>query len=224
MFHFSVDGKTVSVFPSAEPGAPVIYLNTSPGEDRQVFQAMHRSGCPEFTLAAISDLDWNCDLVPWDHPPVFRNTLPFTGGADRYLDLLTGSILPEAEKRLSGPPRWRGIAGYSLAGLFAVYSICQTDVFTRVGCISGSLWFPGIKEYLFSHGIKARPECMYFSLGSKENKSRNPVLNCVRQNTQEIQAFFQRKGIDTAFELNPGNHYNLATQRTCAGIRWLLSR
>lgn len=37
-----------------------------------------------------------------------------------------------------------GIAGYSLAGLFALYALYKTDVFTRVASMSGSLWFPGI--------------------------------------------------------------------------------
>ncbi len=76
--------------------------------------------------------------------------------------------MPEAEKELPGPPAWRGIAGYSLAGLFALYAICQTDVFSRVGCMSGSLWFPGFKEYVFSHEPKRWADCIYFSLGDRE--------------------------------------------------------
>ena len=90
--------------------------------------------------------------------------------------------------------------------------------------MSGSLWFPGMKEYIFSHEPKSRPEHMYFSLGDKESKTRNSVLRSVRQNTEEIQAFYQSRGIDTVFELNPGNHYNHAAERTAAGIVWLLTR
>ena len=78
--------------------------------------------------------------------------------------------------------------------------------------MSGSLWFPGMKEYIFSHKPKRQPDCMYFSLGDKENKTRNPVLRNVRQNTEETQAFYQDKGIDTVFQLNPGNHYDHAAE------------
>ena len=46
---------------------------------------------------------------------------------------------------------------------------------------------------------------MYFSLGDKERKTRNPVPRSVRQNTEEIQAFYQDKGIETVFQLSPGN-------------------
>jgi predicted alpha/beta superfamily hydrolase len=133
-------------------------------------------------------------------------------------------IMPEAEKELPGPPAWRGIAGYSLAGLFALYAICQTDVFSRVGCMSGSLWFPGFKEYVFSHEPKRWADCIYFSLGDREAKTRNPVLKTVQENTEAIHAHFLAQGIDTVFQLNPGNHFVQGIERTVAGIRWLLGR
>lgn len=221
---FTIYGKAVDVFLATEPGTPIIYLNTFSSEGQEVFEAVQATGCPSFTLVTIGDLDWNHDMVPWDSPPAFKNAEPCTGGADDYLRLLAEEIIPTAEKEIAGVPCWRGIAGYSLAGLFALYAIYQTDLFSRVGSMSGSLWFPGMKEYIFSHETKCRPDCMYFSLGDKESKTRNPVLRNVRQNTEEIHAFYRGKGIDTAFQLNPGNHYNQAVERTAAGLCWLLSR
>lgn len=221
---FTINGKTVDVFLASEPGTPIIYLNTFSGEGQKVYEAAQAANCPPFALVAISDLDWNHDMVPWDSPPAFKNAEPCTGGADDYLRLLTEAIIPTAEREISGVPRWRGIAGYSLAGLFALYAIYQTNLFSRVGSMSGSLWFPGMKEYIFSHELKRCPDCMYFSLGDKESKTRNPVLRSVRQDTEEIKAFYQSKGIDTVFQLTPGNHYNHAVERTAAGICWLLSR
>lgn len=224
MYTHRIGGKTLGLFPSTESGAPIIYLNTFSDEGKKVYEAAQATGCPPFTLVAISDLDWNHDMVPWDSPPAFKHAEPCTGGADDYLRLLTEEIIPTAEKEIPGVPSWRGIAGYSLAGLFALYAIYQTDLFSRVGSMSGSLWFPGMKEYIFSHESKRRPDCMYFSLGDKESKTRNLVLRSVRQNTEEIQAFYQARGIDTVFQLNPGNHYDHASERTAAGIVWLLNR
>lgn len=209
-----IDSKTVSVFPSFEPETPIIYLNTFSDEGQKVYEAAQAAGCPPFTLVAISDLDWNHDMVPWNSPPAFKNAEPCTGGADDYLRLLTEEIIPTAEKESNGVPRWRGIAGYSLAGLFALYAIYQTDLFSRVGSMSGSLWFHGMKEYIFSQEAKRLPDCMYFSLGDKESKTRNSVLQSVRQNTEELQPFYQGKGINRVFQLNPGNHYNHAVERT----------
>ena len=221
---FTTDNKTISIFPCSESESPVIYLNTFSDEGQKVYGAAQATGCPPFTLVAISNLDWNHDMVPWDGPSSFKNAEPCTGGADDYLRLLTEEIIPIAEKEIGGVPCWRGIAGYSLAGLFALYAIYQTDLFSHVGSMSGSLWYSGMKEYIFSHEPKRRPDCIYFSLGDKESKTRNPVLRSVRQNTEEIQAFYQAKGIDTVFQLNPGNHYDHAVERTAAGLCWLLSR
>ena len=224
MHTFTTDNKTISIFPCSESESPVIYLNTFLDEGQKVYEAAQAAGCPPFTLVAISDLEWNHDMVPWDSPPAFKNAEPCTGGADEYLRLLTEEIIPATERELPRPPRWRGIAGYSLAGLFALYAICQTDLFSRVGSMSGSLWFPSVKEYIFSHEPKRWPDCMYFSLGDKESKTQNPILKSVQQNTEEIHAFYQSKSIDTVLQQNPGNHYNHAVERTAAGLCWLLSR
>ncbi len=224
MYTFMAGGKTVSVFPSDAPGAPVLCLNTFPDEGQRVLQAAQQAGCPPFTLVAVSGLEWNRDMAPWDSPAIFKNAAPCTGGADDYLRLLVETILPEAESKIHGTPRWRGIVGYSLAGLFAVYAVYRTDVFSRVASVSGSLWFPGMKEYAFSHAFKRQADCAYFSLGDREHKARSPVLQSVRQNTQEIQTLWQEKQIQTVFRLNPGNHYSHGTERTAAGIQWLLEQ
>ena len=184
MYTLSIKCKIISIFPSLEVNVPVIYLNTFSNEGQKVFEAAQAAGCPPFTLVAISDLDWNHDMVPWDSPPDFKSAEPCTGGADDYLRLLIDEIIPAAEKAIDEVPCWRGIAGYSLAGLFALYAIYQTDLFSRMGSMSGSLWFPRMKDYIFSYEPKRWPDCMYFSLGDKESKTRNPVLRNVRQNTE----------------------------------------
>lgn len=134
-------------------------------------------------------------MAPWVGPEAFKNGKPFSGGADDYLRLLVEEILPKAEKQLSSPPALRGIIGYSLAGLFGLYTIYQTDVFSRVGCMSGSLWFPGFKEYIFSRSPKRRLDCMYFSLGNKEAKPRCSCWMCRRKSYDEPQVRDKRAAI-----------------------------
>ncbi len=222
MISFALGQKKIQIFPSTLPDRPVIYLNTYGPEGEEVCQALDRLDCPEFTLVAVSGLDWNHDMAPWEIPPISKNDTPCTGGADDFLQQLLGQILPQAEQQVLGIPPWRGIAGYSLGGLFAVYALCRTEVFSRAASISGSLWFPGIQEYLFSHPFKTKPRRLYFSLGSQEAKTRNPYLKMVQQNTQEIYRYYLSQGIHTVFALNPGNHFVHAVERTAAGIRWIL--
>ena len=160
---------------------------------------------------------------PVDIPPLSKKSTPCTGGADDYLRLLTEEIMPRAEKMADGVS-WRGLAGYSLAGLFTVYSLYRTDLFSRIASVSGSLWFPGLMDYITSHEMKRLPDCVYFSLGDLERRTRNPCLKTVQESTERIRSFYAGHGIDTFFRLNPGNHFKNADQRTAAGISWILNR
>ena len=111
MHTFTTDNKTISIFPCSESESPVIYLNTFLDEGQKVYEAAQAAGCPPFTLVAISDLEWNHDMVPWDSPPAFKNAEPCTGGADEYLRLLTEEIIPATERELPRPPGGGGSPG-----------------------------------------------------------------------------------------------------------------
>ncbi len=219
-----IDHKKVVVYPSAVSGRPVVYLNTLTEEGGRVYQELHDGGCPDFTLVAISGLEWDHDMAPWDIPPISKGNTPCTGGADEYLQLLTEKIVPKAEELVQGCVLWRGLAGYSLAGLFALYSLYRTEFFSRIASMSGSLWFPGFKDYVFSHEMKISPEHLYLSLGDRECKTGNPYLKTVQEQTEEIKTFYREKGIDTEFQLNPGNHFKNTVGRTAAGIAWILGK
>ena len=104
------------------------------------------------------------------------------------------------------------------------HSIYQTDAFSRVASVSGSLWFPGIKEHVVSRTPVKKPADIFFSLGDRECRTQNSLLRCVQQNTESIERYYHEQGIDTTFQLNPGNHFKDVVQRTAAGLQWLLSR
>ncbi len=221
---FVIDNKVVTVYPSAAANRPVVYLNTFAEEADGVYQKLRDGGCPDFTFVTVGKINWDHDMSPWAIPPISKGDTPCTGGADEYLHLLVSEIMPQAERSVQGAAAWRGLAGYSLAGLFALYAIYRTDRFTRFASMSGSLWFPGFKEYVFSHEMKHRPEQLYLSLGDRECKTRNPYLKTVQTQTEAIHAFYAEQGIDTVLQFNPGNHYKDAAERTAAGIAWILAR
>ena len=81
-----------------------------------------------------------------------------------------------------------------------------------------------MKEYILSCAPRRWPDHLYFFLEDKESKTRSSVLRRVKQNTEELQAFYQAKGLDTVFQLNLGSHYDHAPERTAAGMMWLLNR
>ena len=100
MHIFTINGRTVSIFTCTEPDSPIIYLNTFAGEGQKVYEATQTVGCPPFTLVAISGLDWNHDMVPWDSQPAFKNAEPCTGGADDYLRFWPKRSSPRQRKEL----------------------------------------------------------------------------------------------------------------------------
>ena len=98
---FSISGRTVDIFSSAEGIAPLVILHTFSGEGKEVFEKCLELGCTNFTLAAIGGLNWNRDLSPWETQEIRNNRYSF-GGADEYISQLTTQIMPEI---LSEPNR-----------------------------------------------------------------------------------------------------------------------
>ena len=153
---------------------------------------------------------------------MYKNDEPFTGGADAYLETLTGEIIPAIIAEVGSEPAYVALAGYSLAGLFAVYAMYRTNSFARIASASGSMWYPDFVEFAKSYQPAALPEKLYLSLGDKEARTRNQVMATVEQNTGALFDYYKSLGVETVFEMNPGNHFQDAAQRMAKGIVWLV--
>ena len=185
----SIEGKAVEVFPSERPGAPLVVLNGEAGEGAAVHTAVKALTDVDFSLAAVSGLRWEDDLTPWPIPPIMKGAAPCAGQADAYIDLLTGRMLPQILAGLPATPAYLALAGYSLAGLFALYAMYRTDRFARVASASGSLWYPDFAEFVKNHAPARRPDALYLSLGDREGKTRNPLMRPVEENTRMLAEF-----------------------------------
>ena len=222
MEHMKIEGKEVTVFPAKAPEKPLVILNTVENEGKSVYEEVCQRTDMDFSMAVIGDIDWDDEMSPWMIPPLSKKAAPCTGGADRYLDTLTGRILPEIKKHLDYEPAYTALAGYSLAGLFAVYSIYKTGAFARIASASGSFWYPDFLDFVKENEMQRIPERIYFSLGDKEARTRHPVLQSVEKNTTELYEYFKSKEISTIFEINPGNHFQDNIGRMAKGISWMI--
>lgn len=218
---FQVAGRTVSLYPGKRKDSPLIILNSVSDRGSSVAEAVGKMGC-DCSLASVSGLNWNQDMTPWLCPPLSRTEPPFTGGAEQYLEALTSQILPETRRKLPGEPAFIGIAAYSLAGLFALFSMYHTEVFSRAASMSGSLWFPDFSSYAVSTEMKKKPDRIYLSVGDKEDQTRNVLLRSVRKNTESLAAHYRAMGIRTELELSEGNHFRDAVLRSAKGIAALV--
>lgn len=220
---FECGGRKAALYCGEKADAPLIVLNHYSEDDGDsVLRAMREIDTPDCSLLVVGNIRWNHDMAPWDCMPVIRNDAPYTGGADEHLNLLRTRMIPEALALTGGRPSFLGIAGYSLAGLFALYAAWRCDAFDRAACMSGSFWFPGFREYVLTHDPIRRPEKLYFSLGDREAKTRHPILKTVQSNTEEIREHCEALGIPVTWELNPGNHFSEDALRTAKGIRGIL--
>ena len=202
--------------------APTVYIHSVAGDGHKVMDACRRIGCPEFNLVSIYGFDFDADMTPWPAPGVRKGQGAFAGNALTRLKDLTERIIPETEASLPAPSLYNAIAGYSLAGLFALWSAWNTGRFSRIACCSGSLWYPGFKDYAAQHQMIRLPEFIYMSLGDNESNTRNQTMNKVGECTETTLALLDRLGIPHKFEMNPGNHFSDPDGRLAKGIRSML--
>ncbi len=216
-----IDGVTVETFGDPR-GVPLVVLNTIGDEGKEVYDDVRSMTDREFCLVCVAAARWNDSLSPWKAPAVFGDE-PFGGFADERIGWITGTLLRSFEGEGKGPS-CRIMAGYSLAGLFSLYSLYRTDAFDAVVSASGSLWFPGFIGMMETSELARRPQCVYLSLGDRESRTKNPVMSTVQDCTERASRILGSKGIDTVFELNPGNHFKDTSIRTAKGIAWALER
>ncbi len=167
----------------------------------------------EFGMMAFCVEDWNRDLSPWEAPPVFGKE-GFGGHAPLLLEKILVQCADESKTYYIG--------GYSLAGLFALWSSYQTDRFAAVAAASPSVWFPGFYEYMKNN--QPHGEAVYLSLGDREEKTKNQVMATVGDRIREGHALLSEQGMDTILEWNEGNHFKDTEVRTAKGFAWLLNR
>jgi len=214
--------RRVCLYKLVEGSVPLVYSIDYHENGQLLLEACRQVGCSGFNLVTISGLHWNQELSPWPVETVVSRDDRFEGQAGQWLPVLTGEVVPQVEHLLDAPPAWRCLAGYSLAGLFAVWTAFQTDLFTRILSASGSMWYPGWLEFARDHELAVPLQGIYLSVGDKESTSRNAVLQTVGERTRQIADLMASRGITATFELNPGNHFKNPPLRVVKGIKWLL--
>jgi len=221
MERLSVNGRSMTVHPSDRGDAPLVVINTVADEGEEIISAVRALSDEDPSFLIMEVTSWNDDLTPWPSPPVFGKE-GYGGRADGYIRDLTEDIIPYAEKAFSLSPAYRIIAGYSLAGLFALYSLYRTDMFSRAVSASGSMWYPGFADFAGSNDLAVRPDRIYVSLGDRESRTRNKVMSRVADDTDTVCGILGSRSREFRYESNPGNHFTDPVGRLAKGIVWVL--
>ena len=161
------------------------------------------------SIVVIDDVDWNYDLTPWPAEGVFKKAKPFGGHAAGFLDKLTCEMMPDTEKRLSIKEAERTILGVSLSGLFAVWSMFETDAFTNVISISGSLWYDGFVEWMEKQTPSPLVKKVCMLLGEKEKLAKDKRMATVEEKSlAAADVIKSRSQAAVMFEIVEGTHFS----------------
>ena len=211
----TIADHSISAFAPPDPTNSVLYLLTDDEDAANVF-AMLRD--PKPVLVAVSGFNWNADLTPWPAPALMKKQPPFAGNAPAFLETLTQRIIPETEQALGLSGANRALAGYSLAGLFTLWALFQTDLFARAVSASGSLWYDSFVSFAKNHPLDGAPEQVDLSLGDKEKLTKNPRMAAVEDATLKVKDLLVAAGVPVSFTLNPGGHFQNPEQRLADAI------
>lgn len=225
---FNINNKEINIFYNNTnlDELEVIIINTFDNNiGKSIFEKSNELIKKDYILVSISNFKWNNELTPWKSSALFKGEDDYLGNANNYLSEIEKDIIPQVERfiinNLNKKVKCYSIVGYSLAGLFALYSSFNSNMFKMIGCVSSSFWYPNFLEYVLNNKINSNVEKIYFSLGNKEKLSKNKILSKVEDDTKEIYNFLN-KSVNSIYEENEGGHFNNEEERIIKAIKWLL--
>ena len=177
-----------------------------------------------FSFVAFKIEDWNSELTPWEMP-LLRGKGNFGDGAAGTLEFIKNDLIPSLSEYISTENKEIKyiLGGYSLAGLFSLWSGYQTDIFEGIAAVSPSVWYKGWIEYVGAG--KPLSEKIYLSLGDTEEKTKHQILSKIGDNIRKQYEILEKsENVKTVLEWNEGNHFQNPDIRTAKGFLWVMNK
>lgn len=177
-----------------------------------------------FSLVAFKIEDWNSELTPWEMP-LLRGKGNFGDGAAGTLEFIKNELIPALSEYTNTENKEIKyiLGGYSLAGLFSLWSGYQTDIFEGIAAVSPSVWYKGWIEYV--EAGKPLSEKIYLSLGDTEEKTKHQILSKIGENIRKQHEILEKsENMKTILEWNEGNHFKNPDIRTAKGFLWVMNK
>lgn len=198
-------------------GPAVIYVS-SDRNDSQVFEIcdlIKKSHNSPFSLFELKVYDWDSYLTPWE---MHMGSRLFSGNAKLLLNTLENDIIPVIRDTI-GSVEEIFIAGYSLAGLFSLWTVYESNIVNGAVSCSGSLWYENWDVYIKNHAPKKKVK-IYISLGDKEKNSKNIFMKTVEDKTfLQVEILKNSENVsEVLFEMNEGGHFKDVNERISKGI------
>ena len=174
----------------------------------------------QFSLSAFKIEDWNSELSPWEAPPAFGKK-SFGSGATDTLEFIESRLIPTVKEKYNLDNDIKFIlGGYSLAGLFSLWSAYKSDIFSGIAAASPSVWFNGWEEFMNNNTPLSNT--IYLSLGYTEEKTKNKVMSKVGDNIRKLEELLKNDKINTILEWNKGGHFSDSDLRVAKAFVWCI--
>lgn len=197
----------------------LFYINEN--DASRYMEAYERFTNPSFGMVLIQKIDWFDELTPWPAKTVYETGPDFGGHAQQHLQNICNTIIPNVEREI-GTPQLRGIMGYSLGGLFSVYSFYETDCFSLCGCLSGSMWYDDFYTWMTQRSPKAKTGSIYFSVGKQEQFTEYEKMKVTGQIMRKAEKLLYDQEYDVFFEYTDGDHFENIPDKVEKGLKWLM--
>ena len=174
----------------------------------------------QFSLIAFNIEEWNNELSPWEAPPAFGKK-SFGSGAKDTLEFIESRLIPPVKEKYDYSDDVKVIlGGYSLAGLFSLWSAYKSKTFSGIAAASPSVWFNGWDEFMNNNTPLSNS--IYLSLGDTEEKTKNKVMSAVGDNIRKQEQLLKNDNINTILEWNKGGHFSNSDIRVAKAFVWCI--
>ena len=174
----------------------------------------------QFSLIAFKIEYWNNELSPWKAPPAFGNK-SFGSGSRETLEFIESRLIPTVKEKYDFSDDVKVIlGGYSLAGLFSLWSAYKSNTFLGIAAASPSVWFSGWEEFMNNNTPLSN--IIYLSLGDTEEKTKNKVMSAVGDNIRKQEELLKNDNIKTILEWNKGGHFSDSDLRVAKAFVWCI--
>ena len=173
-----------------------------------------------FSLIAFKIENWNSELSPWEAPPAFGNK-SFGSSAKDTLEFIETRLIPTVKEKYNLDNDIKFIlGGYSLAGLFSLWSAYKSNTFSGIAAASPSVWFNGWEDFMDNNTPLSK--AIYLSLGDTEEKTKNKVMSTVGDNIRKQEELLKNDNINTILEWNKGGHFSNSDLRVAKAFVWCI--
>jgi uncharacterized protein len=159
-----------------------------------------------------------------DYTPTASAEEPTSGGADRFLDYLSGTLWPELARRYPLRAGGHAIAGHSLGSLLVLHALFQARPFFELALASApSIWWDN--RSVLAHIARLRDRhgsldaSLYLGVGENDSPSMSSDLGLLEKQLKD-RPF---RGLRVVSEVFPGrDHYDVVASTMSAGLASLL--